>query len=605
MIQNLKGKRQGEVFALDIQNRNGERNLRDHETSLYLLTLIKEKSTSKTAQYFNDAEAFLRFMEEYARVKKRKTPNEPKRHENAGLYVFDLGMFFSFVFPILKNKGFEQVQEITNDQQNVYSILTDETPAVIWIMELKFGKNDGTIIFKSLNMMFSHNGTLYDMAEHLGLRFRRSNIDIFKDRPDDYKATPAERLESYRNARLIMDILLAMKKEKDFFLSHTVASFSIRKLISHTYGWAKNPKGCYRSSKNYPLLDDEIEENVRKSIYGGLCSPNVIYQDEVIDNLIHIDATQHYPSTQARYAMPYGTPVHYIGAGSGSISKARLLHVKIWGWTFTKFHALPYLEQHGEHIAYNGVFDLWIWSFELNMACECYENIQYKIIECYEFDVKKVPWIDFFEDNIASRNIARQFGDEFGVALYKLMNNAAIGKFIQKPRPVEYETYLNDYGVIKNRKQKIDKNAVTGYSYSPLGSYTLARARYRLYLMARRFGFENVVYKDTDSLFILSNEHTEKTLQTMKERGEFHDGLGGWTLCDRAINGRFVMAKRYQYTDQNGEIHSKASGMALNASEIIDITGDEVRMIVKNACKGGTLYAPIKKRFGGSKNGEK
>lgn len=602
MIQNLKGKRSGEIYALDFQGRNSQKEIESNTTSLYLTSLVKEGDKFENEEIYSySAEQFLMQLEELTTPSKRHNSNDSKQINNIGVYVFDLGAFFSYIFPYLKLKGFKQVQEIDgNTKFKSYSVLTDETPAIIWLMELKLNPNGGVVVFKSIDKMFSHNGTLEDMASHLGLKFILPKIDIFKYREPEYEPTVDEKRASFKRALLILDILLNMREEKEFFLSFTIASYSMRKLMNYSFGWAKNPKGCYRSKKNYPLLEPQVEEAVRKSIFGGLSSPNPVFQNEDITNLIHIDATQHYPSCQKLYNFPYGEPTYFKGGECSHRINAKLLHIKMWGWYDTLFHCLPILDQESVFIAYDRVFDLWLWEFELEMAKVCYIGMQYEIIEGYEFKTKPIGWVGYFEENIAMRQIARANNDNFGVALYKLMNNAPIGKFFQKSRAEEYEPYINEQGVTKNKKVSKEQKTVAGYAYSPLGSYTLARGRWRLFLMAERFKFENIVYKDTDSLFVISNEHTEAVIKEMQANGEFHNELGGWTLCDRAKNGKFVMPKRYSYVDENGEVHTKASGITIN-NKGIDLGNAQIEMYVKKFVCGGCIKTPIVKTLKGGK----
>lgn len=602
MIQNLKGKRSGEIYALDFQGRNSQHEIETNTTSLYLTTLVKEGDRFDNEEIYSySVEQFIMQLEELTTPSKRHNSSDSKQINNIGVYVYDLGAFFSFIFPYLKIMGFRQVAEIDgNTNFKSYSVLTDETPAIIWLMELKINANGGVVVFKSIDKMFSHNGSLEDMAAHLGLKFHLPKIDIFKYREPTYNATEEEKKASFKRAVLILDILLNMREEKEFFLAFTIASYSMRKLINYSFGWAKNPKGCYRSKKNYPLLEPQIEEAVRNSICGGLASPNPIFQNEEIENMIHIDASQHYPSCQKLYNFPYGEPAYFEGCNHSNKLMARLLHVKLWGWTDTLFHCLPILDQQSVFIAYNRVFEMWVWDFELEMAKVCYTGLEYKILEGYEFKTKPIGWIGYFEENIAMRQIARINNDSFGVALYKLMNNAPIGKFFQKSRAEEYEPYINEQGVTKNKKVSKEQKAVAGYAYSPLGSYTLARGRWRLFKMAKRFGFENIVYKDTDSLFIISNKKTEAVIKDMQDRGEFHKGLGGWTLCDRATNGKFIMPKRYSYIDENGEVHTKAAGITIN-NEGVDLENAKIQMYVKKFVCGGCIKTPIIKTLKGGK----
>ena len=67
---------------------------------------------------------------------------------------------------------------------------------------------------------------------------------------------------------------------------------------------------------------------------------------------------------------------------------------------------------------------------------------------------------------------------------------------------------------------------------------------------ALKFGWENILYFDTDSIFCLYNDHTKKVLETQIN---LKDELGGWAveeICERA---QFTAPKRYKLEVKDGD----------------------------------------------------
>ena len=76
------------------------------------------------------------------------------------------------------------------------------------------------------------------------------------------------------------------------------------------------------------------------------------------------------------------------------------------------------------------------------------------------------------------------------------------------------------------------------------------------------FGYKNVLYFDTDSIFCIYNEETKKVLET---EINLNDELGGWAIEEIAERGQFTAPKRYklEVKDKNGDLKTtiKAGGI--------------------------------------------
>ena len=98
------------------------------------------------------------------------------------------------------------------------------------------------------------------------------------------------------------------------------------------------------------------------------------------------------------------------------------------------------------------------------------------------------------------------------------------------------------------------------YTYIPLASIP-AWSRVELIENALKFGYKNVVYFDTDSIFCLYNEETKKVLESQIN---LKDELGGWAVEEIAERAQFTAPKRYKLEVKKGDTLSttiKAGGI--------------------------------------------
>ena len=200
-----------------------------------------------------------------------------------------------------------------------------------------------------------------------------------------------------------------------------------------------------------------------------------------------------------------------------------------------------------------------------------------------------------------------------------LNNSGAYGKFVEKPHNETFENYINEYGIIDSKVSKNqDMKLSAKYTYIPLATIP-AWGRVSLITTALKFGWENVIYFDTDSIFCVYNEHTKKVWETINQKDE----LGGWGLEEISERSQFSASKRYklQFEKPNGkkEVVIKSGGINFDyyketthseelkklleqgylkrdALRMIDVSFDEINIIsskwmVQRAyrVKGGTL----------------
>lgn len=611
-----------EIYGMDVESHNDEESIVKKETSIWLGCFINENSQiDDENSYFYSINEFLDRCEEKVSIKRKKA-NETRPCKNIAVYVYNLSFEWSFILPVLlQQRGFKFKADIEPNDEYVFNSITTKSVSSVWQCQIKFKKNSGTLLLRDLAKIYG--GGLGKVAQAFNLPTQKGEINYRENRlhrPPRF-ATQEEKFYCFKDTRIIIDILLeeVRRGDKDFFKAVSMASYSMLKLLKRGFPRATKPYLEYR--KLYPELGEKENEFVRKALSGGICYPTRTFQFKEIDApILHIDGHQMHPSQIYLKPHPYGFGEYFIGSPTKLFKHINVCHIRV-SYDDVKIHSIIKLigRDFGENI------ELYVYDFEIPTMRKCYINLQIEYIDGYCYKARFLPWREYVHENYILRLEAKAKHDAYNTLRYKLLNNAgAYGKFVEKPHTEIFENYINNDGIIDSKivpKEFEDamKMFNAKYTYIPLASIP-AWSRVELIETALKFGWENVIYFDTDSIFCLYNDFTKNVLNTQIN---LKDELGGWgieEICDRA---QFTAPKRYKLEVKNGdniettikagginfdffkehthaeelEFYMKEYGLSRKeALEKIDIPFDEVNIIsssweVQRAyrVKGGTL----------------
>ena len=590
------GRRKFNVKAMDIESHNDEESIAKGETSMWLGCYIDENSKEENEDsYFYSMDEFLDRLEKESSPRRVK---DTRQCSNICIYIYNLSFEWSFILPKLLERGFTFKEKIeAKTDEFCYNSVSTKSCSSVWSVNLKFGKRNGLIWIKDLAKIFG--GGLGNVAKAFNLETQKGEIDYRLNRLHNYTITKEEKNYCFRDTRIIIDILMKMqeKQDKEFFKALSMASYSMKLLLKRGFPRATKPYGEYR--KLYPELDEAETNFLRRGVEGGITYSPTMFQYKVIDKpILHIDKHQMHPSSAYFNLFPYGKGEYFRGAPKlGRICACR---IRI-SYDFVRLHSIIKL------IGLEAIedFELVVWDFEIPTMKKCYGNLKIEYIDGYAYKMKRLPWRQYYEDNYRKRLIAKKNNDKFYILFYKLLNNSSYGKHLEKPHNVTLINYINDFGIIdsiQEPKENIQINAK--YTYLPVGSCIPAYSRVDLIETALKFGWEKITYFDTDSIFVLYDEETEKVWQSLNQK----DFLGGWGFEELIDKAQFTAPKRYK-TESEGVLSVKAGGINFNSwlleNDYTDEEGkplmdevpfDEINIIsstwqVQRAfrCKGGTL----------------
>lgn len=604
------------IYAMDFETHNDDESIRNNTSGVWLAVILDETTKiDDESCYMYSIEAFLERIRSLASLPIRDKVTGQRNCKNVCLYDWNLSFEWSFILPALLSMGFTYKEKIEKDDEYVYNTISTRSCSSVWMVNLKFGKRDGSIIMRDLAKIYS--GSLREVAKSFNLETQKGDIDYRKNRlSPDYVPTKEEKEYCWKDVRIIVEILENMngRDDNEFWNSSSASTYSMKKLIKMGYPRTTKPFLKYR--EEYPCLDQEQTNFLRRGVGGGItyCPKKWMFK-EINVPILHIDMHQAHPTSLVDNVMPYGDGKYFKGEPRIAMGIQCACRIRV-SYSGVKLHSVIQL------IGLNFIDDIEIvvWDFEINTMYECYENLEVEYIDGYEYKTRLAPFRKYFISNYNKRLQAKRIGDDFNTMYFKLLNNSAYGKFLEKPHNERFENCLDENGIItSNVVEKPLEQWTIGakYTYIPLGSSIPARTRCRLVETALLFGWENICYFDTDSIFIIDSPEARKILH---EKVDLEDHLGGWGVEAIHERGQFTSPKRYKVMTE-GKTDIKAGGINFNAykeekiDEYIkknnlnvtelerqdmindyDIPFDEVDIIsstwmVQRAyrCKGGTL----------------
>lgn len=591
MIQRIF-KKKHEIYALDFETHNCKTSIKNKTTSIWLGCLIGENDTIKDNVFFYTIEEMLERLETLTN-KKRNNSKESRPINNICIYVHNLSFEWSFILPVLLKLGYTWTQLISENDEKRFSSLTTKTCSSVWQVRLKINKDGGIITFRDTAKIFV--GSLSQIAKDYNLPTSKGSIDYRKCRlSPKYKVTKKEKIYCFDDTRIVMELLISMKEDKDFWKANSSSAYAMFKLIKSGFTGYKP----YKEFRNkYPALNKKENEFLRKGVEGGITySPPHWQFKEIKQKIIHVDAKQMHPSSAFLHRYPYGEGVYFKGEQPKNYNKIRAYRIRI-SYSDVRLHSIIKL------IGYDFIdnFELVVWDFEIPTMKLCYVNLTIEYIDGYEYWCKPLVWRNFYKHNFELREIAKSKGHKYESSKYKLLNNGSYGKLLEKAHNEYYQNMIREKdGVIDSIIHTKEEEEINSkYTYLPVGSAIPARSRVCLIQLALSMGWRNIVYFDTDSIFAIANEEVLNAWNNCNQRNE----LGGWALEEYCDKAQFTAPKRYKLEVENKVIVKTAGVNGINTTikseegniieyvpfNEINITNETYEVKRSFRCNGGTI----------------
>lgn len=587
MIEKI-GRKKFKIYSFDIESHNDEESIKNKVTSMWLGSLIDETSKvdDESCYYYNMDSVIDKFEE----LTKCIYKGHKKPCKNACIYIYNLSFEWSFILPVLLKRGFKFESEINKDSSFCYNSVSTRSVSSVWQVQIKFKKNSGTLLLRDLAKMYG--GGLGKVAKAFGLPTQKGEIDYRKNRLHNYQVTQEEKIYCFTDTKIVMDILekMSAKHDKNFFKSCSMASYAMNEMIPQGYPRATKPYKEFR--KEYPELGQEESEFLRHATSGGLCYATPKFQFKIVNQKIgHIDAHQMHPSSAYLNYFPYGVGEYHKGKPKKKFKHINCVHCYV-SYDDVKLHScIPLIGVDFVHKK-----EMWLWDFEIPTMYKCYVNLEIEYIDYYEYKAKPLPWRKFYANNYRERLKAKARKDDFFTLYYKLLNNSSYGKLLEHGHEEIFENTIVEtidedgqliYKINSLVHQKDNFNINAKYTYIPVGACIPAYSRVKLIETGLKFGYENVLYVDTDSIFFIWNDTTNKVWDTIDKT----DFLGGWGWEEMIERAQFTAPKRYKVENEEGAtikagginfknyIDERKKDLGMNEDEEYHVSFDEINII--------------------------
>lgn len=394
-------------------------------------------------------------------------------------------------------------------------------------------------------------------------------IDYSLYRPEGWEITPEEK------RYILSDVMImsqALYKVKDYGL---LSKMTIGSVCMVDYKKRLTPGAQARQLNNkfrekFPLLDSEMDRELRKAYHGAFCMVNPKYADQVINcvdddtykkilkcegilqdmsRVGHVyDVNSLYPSVMYDHLYPFGVPIEVLKPEDNFDKYANTPYIiKIEAAFEIKPDHIPsVMEKDGkkygkatyyttsvsmegdeEHITKT----LTMTRPEYELFFEQYDVHYLRIIKMWTFAGANNLFNNYIDYWYGIKEEATKTGNAVLRQVAKLMLNNLYGKFATNPQGSTGTPYIGEDNIIHLRTADEERQSV----YIPVGAFITAYAR-AVTIRACQKNFHNWLYSDTDSIHIIGPA-VGIEVDPVK--------LGAWDHESTFIKARFVRQKTY------------------------------------------------------------
>lgn len=321
--------------------------------------------------------------------------------------------------------------------------------------------------------------------------------------------------------------------------------------------------------KLFPVVDVEVDSDIRKSYRGGWTYLNPDYANKMLGSGCVIDKNSMHPSQMYYQFLPVGWPIYFEGEYQEDPNYP--LFVQGLSCAFKiKPNKLPCIQIKSGLIfkinewltsSNNELVNLTLTSLDLKLFLENYDVTDITWHGGWKFQTANGLFKDYIDHWTNEKIMAKQQGNGASYLISKLMMNSLYGKFGTNPVSIEKQPYLKDDVVHYRILEPETKKPV----YIPMASFITAYSRYDIITNAQKivdyslekYGENRFVYADTDSL------HTTLSPDEVREiKGIDLDPyrLGAWDLESEFTRAKFLRQKCYM-EEVGGELSVHIAGL--------------------------------------------
>lgn len=489
---------------------------------------------------------------------------------NDVLYFHNLKFDGEYIIHWLLTHGYTFVKDKKERTDNSFTTLITDM-GQFYSIEIWFEVNNSRRVnkVKFLDSLKILNFSVDQIAKDFNLPIRKLELDYKAEREAGHKLTEHE-VDYIRNDVEIMSRALQIMFDEGL-TKMTIGSDALSNYKSI----------CPNFKKYFPVLPSEIDKDIRSSYKGGFTYLNPIYKEKETGSGIVFDVNSMYPARMVYDDLPYGEPVFFEG---------KYQHDPVYPLYVQQFTCIFELKK-GKvpsiQIKHNSLFipneyvessdgcpvTLTLTSVDLKLFLENYNIIgDIEWGSGWKFKAMNGLFTDYIETWTDKKIEAKKAGNSALYRISKLMLNSLYGKFGLNGNSRKKYPYIAEDGSVKYVMGEVETRKTI---YIPIATFITSYAR--AYIIRswqsiseyskKKYGFDAVVYADTDSLHCLISPEDVEELSHHIEIDDYK--LGAWKLESTFTRGKYLRQKCY-IEQNNDELNVTVAGMPKRMAKYIN-----------------------------------
>lgn len=547
-------------------------------TNIYLSYL---RETSEMFHLKGYSQLFkVAFMEEGGKVEFKENMLETiekvtkeSKEDKIKVFALELNTLSAYIEYELINAGYNILKHrIKLDNYDMHTLRNEKGMTFTIVLKA----NDVEVEFVDISKIsMTKTEDLYSIFD-----LKEQKVPSLLDRGREYKAV---------KRKLLLDLTIISKylQKNDYEgeLTGTGASFKELK---------KSYKGNFK--KDFPRIDDLLYETLNPAYKGGVILANDYFLEKKIRSISY-DINSSYIESMTK-VLPKGLPV----VGEGQYTGNKLFIQEFRAEFDLKDGRIPFIQNKFFEKIHNH-FDLYgetilLCSLDLEMFFNNYHVYSIDYITYYEFESIENPFKEFVEKYYNMKLNAKKNGDKITEARAKVRLNSCYGKFASK---ITYKNTIpkhsqDDEGI---QYRQVENKAKA--QYLPMAIFISAYSRYKLIDTINKITDAeiNLIYSDTDSIYIEESEENLKKIEEILEISDFK--LGAWKRQEDGFIKTFGNKTYIFQGDNTGKVEVVASGLSVDEEfENFDSikAGMNIKCLERRKVLGGYATITVYKRLG-------
>lgn len=483
--------------------------------------------------------------------------------ENYTLYFHNLKFDGEFIFQYLIRNGFKYIEDRKLKDDKTFSCLISDM-GQFYSIEIFFkvqkSKINKVTIYDSLKIL---NFSVSEIAKEFNLPISKLEIDYKEKREIGHILTDQEINYIHNDVEIVAQALKVLFDEN--LKQMTQGSNAL-----HNY---KDLLGNSKFEHYYPILDYQIDKDIRQSYKGGFTYLNPIYKEKDVQNGIVLDVNSLYPSVMHNELLPFGNPIKF--ENKYEPDSLYSLYVQMISCQFKlKENKIPTIQlKHNLTFMPNQYIEdsqdivaLCLTNIDLQLFFDQYDVTDLEYHGGWKFRAIVGLFSDYV-DKWSKRKIeSKKAGNKAMYKLSKLMLNSLYGKFALNPDVQGKFPELTENGIMK---YKLGKPEIRNSIYIPMGTFITSYARNKTIRTSqaikdyslKNYGKDLYIYSDTDSI------HTLLPIEECKKFCKIDDYiLGYWKHESSFSKARFLRQKCY-IEEINNNLNIVCAGLPKNCYE--------------------------------------